>query len=93
MFYEFTLFGVGVPVIVVWLITGAIFFTVYLGFKNVTGFKHAIDLSGPLLQTEDAGEVSHFQALATAVSGTVGLGNIAGSRWPSASAVRARPSG
>lgn len=79
VFYEFTLFGVGVPVIVVWLITGAIFFTVYLGFKNVTGFKHAIDLvRGRYSKPEDAGEVSHFQALATAVSGTVGLGNIAG---------------
>ena len=79
VFYEFTLFGVGVPVIVLWLITGAIFFTIYLGFKNIFGFKHAIDLvRGRYSHPEDAGEVSHFQALATAVSGTVGLGNIAG---------------
>ncbi len=79
VFYQFTLFGVGVPVIVVWLITGAVFFTFYLGFKNVTGFKHAIDLvRGRYSNPDDAGEVSHFQALTTAVSGTVGLGNIAG---------------
>ncbi len=79
VFYELTLFGVAVPVIVLWLITGAIFFTIYLGFKNIVGFKHALDLvRGRYSKPEDAGEVSHFQALATAVSGTVGLGNIAG---------------
>jgi AGCS family alanine or glycine:cation symporter len=56
-----------------------VFFTVYLGFLNVRGFKHAIDLvRGRYSDPHDAGEVSHFQALATAVSGTVGLGNIAG---------------
>ena len=79
VFYKLELYGVGVPIIVVWLITGAIFFTIYLGFKNIFGFKHAIDLvRGRYSHPEDAGEVSHFQALATAVSGTVGLGNIAG---------------
>ncbi len=79
VFYRFEFFGVGVPVIVLWLITGAVFFTIFLGFKNIVGFKHAIDLvRGRYSHPEDAGEVSHFQALATAVSGTVGLGNIAG---------------
>ena len=79
VFYRFELYGVGIPVIVLWLITGAVFFTIYLGFKNIVGFKHAIDLvRGRYSHPEDAGEVSHFQALATAVSGTVGLGNIAG---------------
>ncbi|MEZ4629638.1 MAG: alanine/glycine:cation symporter family protein [Deinococcales bacterium] len=57
----------------------AVFFTFYLGFINIRGFKHAIDLvKGDYSNPNDAGEVSHFQALATAVSGTVGLGNIAG---------------
>ncbi|WP_165064798.1 alanine/glycine:cation symporter family protein [Marisediminicola senii] len=70
---------VEIPVIVVWLIVAATFFTVYLGFQNVRGFKHAIDLvRGKYSDPQDAGEVSHFQALTTAVSGTVGLGNIAG---------------
>ena len=70
---------VEIPIIVVWLIVAAAFFTVYLGFQNVRGFKHAIDLvRGKYSDPTDAGEVSHFQALATAVSGTVGLGNIAG---------------
>lgn len=68
-----------IRIVVIWLITAAIFFTIWLGFINVRGFKHAIDLvRGKYSDPNDAGEVSHFQALATAVSGTVGLGNIAG---------------
>ncbi|NVC62483.1 alanine:cation symporter family protein [Vibrio sp. 05-20-BW147] len=72
---------VQVPWIVLWLVVAATFFTVYLGFINFRGFKHAIDLvsgkySDP--KSKDQGEVSHFQALTTALSGTVGLGNIAG---------------
>jgi AGCS family alanine or glycine:cation symporter len=50
-----------------------------MGFIQFTGVKHSIDLlRGVYSNPEDAGEVSHFQALATALSGTVGLGNIAG---------------
>ena len=68
-----------IRLVVLWLISAAIFFTIWLGFINVRGFKHAIDLvKGKYSDPDDAGEVSHFQALATAVSGTVGLGNIAG---------------
>ena len=71
--------GADVPLIVVWLIAAALFFTVYLGFINVRGFGHAVRLArGDYSDPNDAGEVSHFQALATALSGTVGLGNIAG---------------
>lgn len=63
--------------IVVWLIIGALFFTIRMKFINVRGFKHAIQLvQGKFDKPEDKGEVSHFQALATALSGTVGLGNI-----------------
>ena len=62
-----------------WLVAGAVFFTFYLGFINIRGFKHAIELvRGDYANPNDAGEVSHFQALATAVSGTVGIGNIGG---------------
>jgi alanine or glycine:cation symporter, AGCS family len=79
VFYGVPVGGVEVRLIVVWLIAAALFFTVYFGFLNVRGFKHALDLvRGRYSNPEDAGEVSHFQALATAVSGTVGLGNIAG---------------
>lgn len=79
VFFSVSLGDIAFPLIVVWLIVAAVFFTVYLGFLNIHGFRHAIDLvRGQYSKPEDAGEVSHFQALATAVSGTVGLGNIAG---------------
>lgn len=69
----------GFPFIVLWLFVGAIFFSLRMGFINLRGFKHAIDVvRGRFDDPHDEGEVSHFQALATAVSGTVGLGNIAG---------------
>jgi len=68
-----------VPFIVIWLILGAIFFTIRFRFINFRGIKHSIDLVRGKYDDPDAvGEVTHFQALATAVSGTVGLGNIAG---------------
>ena len=69
-----------VPFVVLWLIVGALFFTFKMNFINIKGFSHAIALvSGKYDKSEDSkGEVSHFQALATALSATVGLGNIAG---------------
>ena len=71
--------GAQVPFIVVWLLIGAIFFTVYMGLINVRGFWHALRLTkGDYDDPNDHGEVSHFQALSSALSGTVGLGNIAG---------------
>ena len=67
------------PIVVVWLIIGAVVFTLYFGFINIKGFKHAIDIvRGKYDNPNDAGEVNHFQALTTALSATVGLGNIAG---------------
>ena len=71
--------GTGIPWIVGWLVIGAFVFTFYFGFIQFRAFGHAIALvSGKYSDPKDAGEVSHFQALATALSGTVGLGNIAG---------------
>ncbi|QNR24840.1 amino acid carrier protein [Croceimicrobium hydrocarbonivorans] len=68
-----------IPFIVIWLIFGAIFFTIRMGFVNFWGWRHSIKLVRGKYDEEDApGEVTHFQALATAVSATVGLGNIAG---------------
>jgi AGCS family alanine or glycine:cation symporter len=79
IFYSVTINGVSFPLIVAWLIICAIVLTFYMGFVQFTGIKHSIDLlRGVYSNPEDAGEVSHFQALATALSGTVGLGNIAG---------------
>ena len=68
-----------VPFVVAWLFVGATFFTLFFGFINIRGFWHAIRLTkGDYDDVEDEGEVSHFQALSSALSGTVGLGNIAG---------------
>ena len=71
-------FGVKLPFIVVWLVFGAVFFTLKMGFINFRGFKHALQLvQGKFDDPNDKGQVSHFQALTTALSATVGLGNIA----------------
>lgn len=60
------------------LLTG-VFFTIYLKFPQVRYFKHALKVvKGKFDKTGDEGDTSHFQALATALSGTVGTGNIAG---------------
>lgn len=70
---------ISIPLILVWLFCGALFFTVYLRFVNITGLKHSINIVlGKYTDKDHPGEVTHFQALATALSGTVGLGNIAG---------------
>lgn len=67
-----------IPFIVVWLVLGALFFTIRFKFINFKGAKHAIQLvRGVYDDPNDKGEVSHFQALTTALSATVGLGNIA----------------
>jgi AGCS family alanine or glycine:cation symporter len=67
------------PFIVFWLIAGAIFFTLRFGFINVRAFKHAwVVTTGHYDNPDDPGEVTHFQALSSALSATVGLGNIAG---------------
>jgi alanine or glycine:cation symporter, AGCS family len=79
IFYSITVAGVSFPLVVAWLAIAAIVFTGYFRFINVRGFKHAVQLvKGDYTAPDEVGEVSHFQALATAVSGTVGLGNIAG---------------
>jgi alanine or glycine:cation symporter, AGCS family len=79
-FESFVMYPVlGIPFIVWWLGGGALFFTLRLGFVNIRLFGHAIKvLRGKYNDKSHHGEVSHFQALSSAVSGTVGLGNIAG---------------
>lgn len=68
-----------VPFIVAWLIIGAVFLTVRLSFVNLRMMGHAFAvLRGKYRTADDRGEVSPFQALTTALSATVGLGNIAG---------------
>jgi AGCS family alanine or glycine:cation symporter len=70
--------GTELPLIVAWLVVGAIFFTGYFRFINIRGFTHAISIVSGRQDSEPKapGEVSHFQALTTAVSGTVGVGNV-----------------
>lgn len=94
----------GVPLVVILLVLGALFFTLYFKFVNIVKFPTSInvvrgkyddldhheaieeaavhieggDVKRTIADESKEGEVSHFQALATAVSGTVGLGNIAG---------------
>ena len=96
IFTELPLGPVGLPVVLILLICGATFFTVYFKGVNIRLFKMAIlvvsgrydqldqtqlysqeDIKNTIKDESKEGEVSHFQALATAVSGTVGLGNIA----------------
>ncbi len=68
-----------IPFLVVWLVIGAVFFTIRTKFINIRGLKYSVDLlRGKGDKNNEKGEVSHFQALTTALSATVGLGNIAG---------------
>ena len=104
--YPIPIAGYNIPIVLILLVLGATFFTIYFGFPGIKRFPLAINtvrgkydaLEGPeghgvekaevnivevdlpdtIRDESKHGEVSHFQALATAVSGTVGLGNIAG---------------
>jgi len=68
-----------VPLIILWILIAGIFFTVYFRGMAIWGFKHAIDVvTKPTGTGDGCGEVSSFQALATALSGTIGIGSIAG---------------
>lgn len=71
--------GPEVPFLVALLLGGALFFTLWYRFINFRGFGHALQVvAGKFDNPEDKGEISHFRALTSALSATVGLGNIAG---------------
>ena len=75
----FASFGTGVPLIVVVLLLGGIYYSFFFGWISLKGFRHSIDvIRGRYDNPDDPGEISHFQALTSALSATVGLGNIAG---------------
>jgi len=78
VFAGFPFAGNDVKYILVWLVFAALFFTFYFGFINLRYFCHAIKLLREEDDTATDGQISRFQALATSLSGTVGLGNIAG---------------
>lgn len=64
VFFAVPVAGASLALIVVWLILAATIFTVYMGFLDVRGLTHAIDLvRGRFSDPDDAGEVSHFQAV------------------------------
>ena len=68
-----------VPLILIWLALASTLFTLYFTFANFRYFKHSIQiLMGKFEEKNSDGEISNFQALASSLSGTVGLGNIAG---------------
>ena len=78
IFYSVEVFGVSLPLVVIWLMVAALVITFSLGFINLRGFRHAWSLViNPHDQAGASGEITHFQALSSALSGTVGLGNIA----------------
>ncbi|MGB1539387.1 MAG: alanine:cation symporter family protein, partial [Rickettsiales bacterium] len=75
LFYEV----LGFPFVVLWLVMGGVFFTLRLGFVNLRMFGHGVKVAfGKFSKDDDPGEVTPFASLSAAVSGTVGLGNIAG---------------
>lgn len=71
--------GANLPLAVAWFFAAALFWTIYFRFINFRYFTHAIKITFGFYDTKKSvGEVSHFKALSTALSATVGLGNIAG---------------
>ena len=77
VFFSVPFLGSDLKLVVAWLVVGAVFCTIYFGLVNFRGFAQALRLvRGDYSHPNDHGEVSHFQALATALSGTVGVGNI-----------------
>ncbi len=80
IFFPVTICGNKIPMIILWVLFAGIFFTIYFKGIAVWGFKHAIQnvIKKPEKSHDGCGEVSSFQALATALSGTIGIGSIAG---------------
>ena len=83
VFYPVHIFGADMPLIIIWLIIGGFVCVISTKGIPVWGFTHALNIITGRHKVEDEdtvkeGEVSSFQALMTALSGTVGLGNIAG---------------
>ena len=80
IFFPISIAGSKVPLIIFWILIAGIFFTIFFKGVAVWGFKHAIDIIAKPAEKngDNCGEVSSFQALATALSGTIGIGSIAG---------------
>jgi len=77
--FSVSVMGMEIQLVLLWLVAAALFFTLYLGFANVRYFVHAVRLLCDTHGNKSTdGEISRFEALMTSLSGTVGLGNIAG---------------
>ena len=71
--------GSELPLVVLWLVAAGVIITAYLGVVQVRGARLSLEVvRGKFSRPDDPGEITHFQALSSALSGTVGLGNIAG---------------
>ncbi len=78
VFFSIPVAGVTLPLVVIWLMAAAIILTASFRFINIRGFAHGLALvRGGRLRKSAPGDISHFEALSSALSGTVGLGNIA----------------
>ncbi|MFE3579645.1 alanine/glycine:cation symporter family protein [Streptomyces vinaceus] len=79
VFYSVPVGGTELPLIVAWLVVAGLVFSGWFGLVQIRKFRLAVNVvRGKYDEKGSAGEVNHFQALTAAVSGTVGLGNIAG---------------
>lgn len=78
MFFPINIAGVDIPIIILWILVAGIFFTLYLNGVAIWGLKHSIDLLSKPKKNGADGEISPLGALMSALSGTVGLGTIAG---------------
>lgn len=79
VFTSIDIYQNSLPLVVVWLVIASIFFTIYFRFINIRAFKRAFLVAIGKYDKPDApGEISHFQSFTAALSGTIGLGNIAG---------------
>ena len=79
IFWEISFFQNNLPLIVVWLVLASIFFTFYFRFINISAFSEGLKVAfGKYDKKSDPGEITPFQSFTAAMSGTIGLGNIAG---------------
>lgn len=78
IFFPINILGVDIPVIILWILVAGIFFTIYLNGVAIWGLKHSIEILKKPKEGDAEGEISPLGALMSALSGTVGLGTIAG---------------
>ncbi len=79
IFWEISLFQNNLPLIVIWLVVASIFFTLYFKFINISALSKGLNVAlGRYDKKTDIGEITPFQSFTAAMSGTIGLGNIAG---------------